>query len=627
MATNYCPTLSADPAVIFADGGYSVFMDLAPKTFQEALTLATQLGSLNMRPIDFNVGFNFDGQLTPFQRPPRPNINAGDFDFHTPAAPPAPPTYTPGMVSLDPAPVFDGVTPNIQIRPAPSDPLIDAPQPPQNVRDLVIPDAPSYALPPLPTLDALNLPSAPSIQLPTFTNDRPIFVEPPLNENWSFNPQAYSSDLLEKVKAKVTMMMDGGLGLEPIEQIMFNRGRARLDIEMRRTIDTRTAEFSARGFSEPNGILNAAVLEIMQGGLEAKAELNSNITIESYKELIQNVRLGVQNGIALEQVSTDLHIKEQQLALQAAQFLRESSIAILNARVSVFNAKIQAYQTDAQVFETRIRAELAKVEVYRAQIEGERARGEINEQRVRIYSEQVRSIGVMADFYRTQVQAVQAQADVERSKIESFKAMVDAYSARWRAYGEQVDAYKAGIDAENSKATVHRNLVDAYATRVQAWGTTQGNRIALERLGIDQSGQKLAAWRGQLDQMLALVQAESARIGAQGQRADALARVYTADAGVESAASAASDRTFQLGVEREQANVQTQLRNVELLIQQNMSLIQQLTEVRRVQAQVMGQLAASSMSAMNFSASVSSARSQSTSCAQSVSWTGEAPDL
>lgn len=627
MATNYCPILSSDPAVIFANGGYEVFMDLAPKTFQEALTLSTQLGYLNMRPVDFNVGFNFDGQLTPFQRPARPNIDGSAFDFRQPAAPPAPPTYTPGLVSLDPAPTFDGPEPNIQIRPAPDAPLIDAPQPPQNVRDLVIPDAPAYALPPLPTLEALNLPSAPTIVLPQFDSDRPIFVEPPLNENWSFNPKEYTSDLLEKVKSKVSMMMDGGLGLEPIEQIMFNRGRARMDIEVRRAIDTRTNEFAARGFSEPNGILNAAVLEIIQSGLDSKAELNSTITIESYKELIQNVRLGVQQGIALEQVATNLHIQEQQLALQAAQFLRETSIAILNARVTVFNAKIQAYQADAQVFETRIRAALAQVELYRAQIEGERARGEINEQRVRIYSEQVRSIGVMADFYRTQVQAVQAQADVERSKIESFKAMVDAYSSRWRAYGEQVDAYKAGIDAENSKATVHRNLVDAFATRVQAWGTQQGNKIALERLGIDQSGQKLSAWRGQLDQMLALVQAESARIAAQGQRADALARVYTADAGVESAASAASDRSFQLGVEREQANVQTQLRNVELLIQQNQSLIQQLTEVRKTQAQVMGQLAASSMSAMNFSASVSSARSQSTSCSQSVNWTGEAPDL
>lgn len=40
ISGTYCPALSADPAVIFAEGGYSVFMDLAPKTFNMALAQA-----------------------------------------------------------------------------------------------------------------------------------------------------------------------------------------------------------------------------------------------------------------------------------------------------------------------------------------------------------------------------------------------------------------------------------------------------------------------------------------------------------------------------------------------------------------------------------------------------------
>lgn len=627
MVTDYCPNLANDPAIVFTDGAYNVFMDLAPKTFNAAVDQANNLSYIGIRPVDFSASFNFAGELTPFQRPTRPLVNDTLFNFNTPASPADPPRYQPGQVTFDPSPTFNSADPNIQIGAAPATPVVDVPTPPTNLKDLTVPDAPTYVMPDLPTMETLNLPSAPDIQLPQFQSDRPVFVEPPLNENWSFTPEKYTSALFDKVKAKVSMMMDGGLGLEPIEQIMFQRGRSRLDLEVRRTINTRTDEFASRGFSEPNGILNAAVLEILQGGQDAKADLNSTITIESYKELIQNVRLGVQQGIALEQVATNLHIEEQRLALQAAQFLRETSLAILNARISIFNTRMQAYQIDAQVFETRIRAALAEVELYRAQIEGEKVRGEINEQRVRIYGEQVRAIGVMADFYRTQVQAVQAQADVERSKIESFKAMVDAYSARWRAYGEEVGAYKAGIDAQNSKATVHRNLVDAYATRVQAWGTQQGNKIALERLGLDQNGQQIAVFRAQLDKMLGMVQAESARISAQAQRADALARIYTADAGVETAASAATDRSFQLGLEKELANVNSQLKQAEIRIQENVQLTNMLIEVRKTQAQVLSQLAASSMSAMNFSASVSSARSQSKSCAQSVSWSGEAPDL
>ena len=627
-APDPCPFIIAgDPAVIFADGGYSVFMDLAPRAFNDASNYAGQLTQIAIEPMQFTANFDFDGTLAPFQRPPRPTINEAGFNFTMPAEPPAPPTYTPGVVTPAPAPTFTTPDPTLNFAPAPAPPVVDDPQPPANPADLTIPVSPDYVLPPVPTLEELNLPSAPSITLPTFEGERPVFVEPPLNENWSWNPTPYVSDLLDRVKAKVEFMMDGGLGLEPIEAVIFQRGRARIDLEVRRNIDTRTAEFASRGFSEPNGILAQAVDELLQGGLDAKAELNSQITIESYRELVQNVRFAVQNGIALEQVATNLHIQEQQLALRAAEFQRETSLAILNARITVFNARMAAYQTDAQVFATRIQAALAHVELYRAQLEGERIRGEINQQRVQIYAEQLRALNVMADFYRSQIQAVQAQADVERTKIERFKAMVDAYSARWRAYGEQVGAYKAQMDAENVKATVHRNLVDAFATRVQAWGTAEGNKIALERLAIDQSGQRIAVWRGQLDKMLALIQAETARIGGQAQRADALARIYTADAGVETAASAATDRSFQLGLEKENAEVNAALKAAEIRIQENIQLVSLLMDARKTQAQVMAQLAASAMSAMNFSASVSSARSISKSCASSVTWTGEAPDL
>lgn len=626
-APNPCPFVPGDPAIIMASGGYDTFMSLAPRTFQQALEYADNLEELVIEPVQWTASFNFDGQLTPFVRPPKPTIDAGSFAFNLPAEPGEPPVFVPGDVSASPAPTFTSADPSLMMVPPPSRPSVAAPAAPSDDFTVTMPDAPDYRLPDLPTFEQLNLPSAPDVDFAEFEGERPDFVEPPLNENWAWDPTPYTSDLRDRIIAKVDYMMDGGLGLEPIEAILFQRGRARIDIEVRRNIDTRTAEFSSRGFSEPNGILGQAIDEILQGGLDAKAELNSQITVESYKELVQNVRFAVQQGIAMEQIAVNLHIQEQQLALQAAQYLRDTSIALLNARITVFNARLQAYQTDAQVMGERIRAELGKVELFRAQIEGERARGEINEQRVRIYAEQVRSIGVMADFYKTQVETVKVEADVERTRIERFRGLVDAYSARWRAYGEEVGAYKAQMEAENIKATVHKNLVDAYATKVTAWGAAEGNKIARERLRIDQSGQQVQIWRGRLDKMLALVEGEKARIGGVAQRADALARIYTAEAGVETAASAATDRSFQLGLEAENARVQSAMRSAEIRIQENIQLTNMMIEVHKTTAQVLSQLAASAMSAMNFSASVSSSSSQSRSCSSSVAWSGEAPDL
>lgn len=626
-APNPCPFVPGDPALLMASGGYDTFMSLAPRTFQQALEYVDNLEEILIEPVQWTASFNFDGQLTPFHRPTKPTINAGDFAINLPPEPGEPPAFVPGDVLEAPAPTFTTPDPALMMVPPPARPNVSAPVAPRDDFTVTMPDAPDFRLPDLPTFEQLNLPPAPTLQLAEFEGVRPDFIEPPLNENWAWNPTPYTSDLRDRIVAKVEMMMDGGIGLEPIEALLFQRARSRIDIEVRRNIDTRTDEFTSRGFSEPNGILAQAVDEILQGGLDAKAELNTQIAVESYRELVQNVRFAVQQGLAAEQIATNLHIQEQQLALQAAQYLRDTSIAILNARVTVFNARLQAYQTDAQVMAERIRAELAKVEVFRAQIEGERARGEINEQRVRIYSEQVRSIGVMADLYRTQVETVKVEADIERARIERFRGLVDAYSARWRAYGEEVGAYKAQIEAENVKATVHKNLVDAFATKVTAWGTAEGNKIARERLRIDQSGQLIQVFRSRMDKMLALVEAEKARIAGVSQRADALARIYTAEAGVETAASAATDRSFQLGLEAENARVQTALRGAEIRIQENIQLTNMMIEVHKTTAQVLSQLAASAMSAMNFSASVSSSSSMSRACSSSVTWSGEAPDL
>ena len=87
MATSYCPTLGTDPAVLFASGGYATFMNLAPRTFEEALRLTQTLGDFAVTPISFNATFNFEDQLTPFQRPLRPDVDMTGFRFNTPPAP------------------------------------------------------------------------------------------------------------------------------------------------------------------------------------------------------------------------------------------------------------------------------------------------------------------------------------------------------------------------------------------------------------------------------------------------------------------------------------------------------------------------------------------------------------
>src|SRR4051812_31946908 len=106
MTETMCPDLSGDAAVLFVDGGYTKFMNLTTRLTDLALQQNYRTQALQVAPTAFNVSFDFDGQLTPFVRPPRPAVDAGRFDFHAPAAPADAPQYVPREVQTTPAPVF-----------------------------------------------------------------------------------------------------------------------------------------------------------------------------------------------------------------------------------------------------------------------------------------------------------------------------------------------------------------------------------------------------------------------------------------------------------------------------------------------------------------------------------------
>ncbi|MGH8081868.1 MAG: hypothetical protein ACREP7_14940 [Lysobacter sp.] len=625
--SDFCPILSADPAVIYVGDAHSKFIDLATRTYDLAVNQANMLGGFVAQPTQFNVGFNFAGQLPSYQKPLAPQLNVSDFDLRAPPTPAPPPNFNPDTPELLPVPIFDVPAPTVAFGAKPGTPSIQAPTAPARPAPLVIPTAPNYELPQVPNFEQLNLPAAPVITLPSFDARRPVFIPPELNETWSFNPEPYASSLMDKLKQQIGTWIEGESALPiAIQNAIFDRGRSRQVIETRAAVDQVWNEFAARGFTSPPGMLATRVDVALQGGQDRIAELNRETTITAFMETLANVRLALQQGVALESLAVNLHIEQQRQLLQAAQFVRESAIAVLNAKIAVFNAEIAGYQADAQVSEQRIRAELAKVEVFRAQIEGERARGEINEQRVRLYAEQMRALSVMADFHRSAIEAVKAQADVNRAVIDGYRAEVDAYSSRWEAYGKEWDGYRAGVEAENAKVSIHRNLVEAFQSQVQAVTSGNSGLLDRERLRIAQHGQLLDIFRGNLARDGQLLDTERARLSSVAQRVDAQARIYSAQGIVEQSASAAADRIFSLGLERERANVDTQLKVAEIRSTEHVQLTNLALDLRKMLTQVMSQLAASTMSAVNYSASLGSSRSDSRSCNTSYTLQGEIAD-
>ncbi|MBF9137472.1 hypothetical protein I5W36_16030 [Stenotrophomonas maltophilia] len=628
MATTWCPDLSADAAITLVGSAHDKFMELGATTYNMAVSNLQGLNSVRLDPIDFNVDFRFADPQATFQRPRRPDLDEGALEFRAPDVPlPSAPGFVAAPISISEAPELDAQPPTLAFGAKPTTPNVVEPTLPVDPAPIVLPAEPTYVLPQVPTFEALNLPDVPNIVLPEFEAEKPIFIEPPFNETWQFEATPYVSTLVDTLTATLKPMIVGSQALPRIiEDAIFQRARSRIELDTQRNVDQAVSEFAARGFSEPQGMLAGRILEVRQTGQGAVAEASRDAAIKQFEESLANQRMAIAQGAALEGTLAQLHTDEQKLMLQAATFQRETVIAVLNARISVFNARLQAYQTDAQVLRDRIQAELAKVEVFRAQIEGERARGEINEQRVRLYESQLRGVTTLADFYRTRVEAVKVQADINRFGIDKYRAQVDAYEARWRAHVAEWQGYTASVEGEGKRADLYRTLVDANAKRVDAWAASNNMQFEAERLRMAQHGVDLDVWRAGITRWDATLSGERARLAAVGQAFDAKARIYSADAGVEQAASAAADRSFELGLARERADVDVQLQQAQMRIQQMLGLLTQSAEIQRAKAQISSQLAASTMSAVNYGASVSSGRSKSNSCSQNYSFQGEIAD-
>lgn len=626
MASTWCIPPSSGVYSLVGDA-HTNFTRKGDDLYKLVVDGLNDLDNTGITPVEFNITFDFDGQLTPFQRPATPELDAGAFQFQRPGDVAPPPTFMPAPIDGSAPPELDAVAPTLTFGPKPERPMISVPQMPGDPDPLDMPVMPDMPLPPLPTFEQLALPTLPDIDLPEFTSQLPALVEPPFDDSWTFQPQAYVSGLKDQLYSTIERMLQAKAALpEAIEAAIFQKGRSRQEVETAREVDQALSEFGARGWNTPNGILTAQVRDIRQRGQDRIAEFNRDAVIKQFEATLENLRLALAQGAALEGVYINLHVEEQRFALEAARFAREATMAVLQYRLSVFQTRMQGYQIEAQVLRDRIQSELAKVELFRAQLEGERLRGEINDQRVRLYSEQIRALSLMADFYRNQVEAVKTKADVQRLVFDRYKTAMDGFDSRWRAYVSEWQGYTAGVEGEGKRADLYRTLVDAQGKVVDAWATGENLKIERERLRTQQFGQQLGAWQALIAKRESDLGTERARLAAVSSLVDAQARMYAASASVEQAASAASDRSFELGLSRSRAQMEAGSRNADLMLQQAKYLTDQLLSINDTKLKVGAQLTAASWSAVNYSAGVSASVGQSTSCSQNFSFNGEIAD-
>lgn len=617
-----CPIIVQDGPAGMVSLAYDKYTQFATDAYHLAVGQVQNLGGFNLTPIAVTTQFKIDDSVYGFNRPAAPSLPA--IDYRDPGNIPEPPSTPVTPVQLTAPPAEPTITPPVFDTFAPPGPLeAEAPEAPA-LSPVQIPDMPVIDLPPVPSLRALDLPDAPDIQIPTFQGVRPVLDLTAPDNQWSFTPEKYVSDLLDKVRGTVSGMLDGGTGLPAsVAQALRDRANAEADVQQLREEQTVVEDFASRGFAEPQPLMMKRLAMVRQEAANRRNSLNRDLTIQDQQIAIENLRFAVTQGVSLESTLMQVHMEEMRLSLAALQHARDTSIAIFNAKVTLANAEMQAYQVDAQVWRSQIEGELAALEVYRAKIQGQQLIGEINRQDVEMYSERVRAVSVQADLYRTQMQGAEAQARANVSVAETYRAQIQGFEGKVHAYAVQWDAFSRQMATNETRARIYELSESAYATRVRAWSEQNNTRLAQQRSDIEAADLRLRGWRGQVDALVARTGAERDRVAAlvamSGQRLD----LYRANVAVETAASDANLRQLMTGLERERARVDTELKNVDLQIRQMEQNAALMLEAKKTIAQVSAQLSASSMSAVSFSAGTHSGLSQSYGCSTSFSFSGE----
>src|SRR5690606_5021657 len=110
-----------------------------------------------------------------------------------------------------------------------------------------------------------------------------------------------------------------------------------------------------------------------------------DIYIQDETQAVENLKFVVQQSMQLEFTMLQAHLTVEQRKFEFAVKIKDVALAVFNARVTQYNAAVQAYNGRIEAYRAFLDGLRAQVEIYRNQVEAARVRGDINEQRVRMY--------------------------------------------------------------------------------------------------------------------------------------------------------------------------------------------------------------------------------------------------
>lgn len=558
---------------------------------------APQLSSRGSLPNAPVIDTTIEGE---FNLPELGTESFGTVTGNVTAAPTLADVRTPG--SFDVAPF----TPSVAGLSIPEAPAMTAPEAgPERpaLSDVTLPVAPALAKPVMQALDNITLPTFDFDSLPVWNSQAPEFQGTPVAAILQWSEPSYSTEVMDDVLAVIRNIWAGGNGIPAaVENAIWERAANREDLDTARAISAATIEFASRGFTSPPGMLVQRIDAIRDDAMLKKQSLSRDIATRMAELQVQNVKWACEQAVAAENVLFNIWNNMAQRQFEAAKIQLDSQLAMYNAQVALFNAQQSARATEAQIYKTQIEA---RIDTFKAQLEGEIARGTLNEQKVKIYSEQIRALLSDVEIYKAEMQGASLQAEMNRNVIEAFKADVQAYAERISADKVRFDAYDSRVKGELGKAQILDAEARAYASYVNGQASVADIGIKIMQGDISKNDYLIRKYLADLEADKTRMQYQVSAVQANAEAHKANTQRFTAVAGVE-------ESKLRLEITAKEAEMRTSLALYEAEMRKAVADMEQLIRKATIQlealksaAQVGATMAAGAMAGINVGTNLS----------------------
>jgi len=411
-----------------------------------------------------------------------------------------------------------------------------------------------------------------------------------------------SIDSLDVIINKLLDVGSSGLNAD-VEQLIYDRGKARLKTENEALYQKTLNEFGSNGFNLPNGILASNVVKVQREISDKNDRLNYEIIVNQSNLAQTNRQFMIDKAIQLETVLINFFNETENRTLDSAKAIAANGIDVLRALIDSYNSKLELYKTEAGVFELKVRAELNAAEIYKTEMQGAAIESEIQKNTVDLYSKKVDVIKSRYEIYKIEMDGASISMQIEQLKLQQLEVETKIYLAALEAERLKVTIYKEQNEAEKIRLEGYLAKIEAYKIKVLTEKEKLDARFEEKRLLLQENSSLIAKYQADTNIYSVELQANN-NFNEQELRAfQAAVSAYEAETDAEKAQNLTKIEEARTQIQEAQLRMEIIKSELELTVKGYVAVKELQVKGTEGIMNVGAQLAASSMNAANASAS------------------------